>query len=140
MIIGYFNTVGVTISPLEANAPRTIDRNGPLTLSVAFQTMEANTPQWRNVGQPGSGIEYIETLKSHFQIYAPETGSFSLFIQSFRCSILETLDHIFLLLRLALYVKRRIGLLDVLWVCLPGLNRFQSVNISSEDLNEVLLT
>ena len=94
VIIGYFNIVGIPVFPLKADTPRAVDRDGPLTLSVPLQTMKVDTPEWRNVGQPGSGIEYVKSLESQLYVHTPETGGFALLIQLCRCSIRISLESI----------------------------------------------
>jgi hypothetical protein len=44
VIVGYFNIVGITVSPFKADSPRAVDRDGPLTLSVSLETMKMETP------------------------------------------------------------------------------------------------
>jgi hypothetical protein len=68
VVIDNLDVVRVSVPEPKANAPRPIDPNTPLALSIALQRMQANALERADVIESPSGIQDREKVHSRFDI------------------------------------------------------------------------
>jgi hypothetical protein len=60
VIIHDLDVIGVTSLPTEADSPLHIDRNAPLTRSIAFELLEAIARRDKKIVDLDRGVEHLQ--------------------------------------------------------------------------------
>jgi hypothetical protein len=68
VIIDYFNSMGITVTKLETDAPTRIHRHGPLVSAIALQLVQADAFQRTQVIQALRHIERRQQIQRRIHI------------------------------------------------------------------------
>ncbi len=66
--------MGIAAFEAKANAPRAVDRNRPLALSVAFERVQPDALERTDVIQSFGGIQDCQQLQRRFGIETAKSG------------------------------------------------------------------